>query len=158
MTELFNIQRKIHLDVRPLRAFAETLCEQVHEAFGSSFATALISDRRMKELNSLFRGKSETTDVLSFPHSPDQFDKSDALTQSSADAKTPKGVTPIFLGDIVISAEQAQRQAKSNRLSLEREIKQLILHGLLHLCGYDHERDKGEMNARELELRKKLKI
>src|SRR4051794_32835646 len=155
MTELYNVQRKVHLDVRPLRAFAEGLCDQVHEAFGSSFATALISDRRMKELNSLFRGKNETTDVLSFPHAADQFDKSDAAMQSGG---TPKGVTLTFLGDIVISAEQAQRQAKSNRLSLEREIKQLILHGLLHLCGYDHERDKGEMNARELELRKKLKI
>ena len=152
MTELYNVQRKVHLDVTPLQTFAETLCEHVHEAFGSTFAAALISDRRMKELNSLFRGKSETTDVLSFPHSADQFD---AL---AAQQKTPKSVALTFLGDIVISAEQAERQAKSNRLSLEREIKQLILHGLLHLCGYDHERDKGEMNARELELRKKLKI
>jgi len=156
MTELYNVQRKVHLDVRPLRAFAEGLCDQVHEAFGGSFATALISDRRMKELNSLFRGKSETTDVLSFPHAADQFDtRSEAFT---ADGGTPKGVTLTFLGDIVISAEQAQRQAKSNRLSLEREIKQLILHGLLHLCGYDHERDSGDMNKRELELRNKLKI
>lgn len=146
MTELYNVQRKVNLDVRPLRAFAEGLCEQVHEAFGSSFATALLSDRRMKELNSLFRGKSETTDVLSFPASHEVFE-----------VETPT-TTGVFLGDIVISAEQAQRQAKSNRLSLEREIKQLILHGLLHLCGYDHERDNGEMNARELELRKKLKI
>jgi probable rRNA maturation factor len=58
----------------------------------------------------------------------------------------------------VISAEQAARQAKSNRLSLEREIKQLMLHGLLHLCGYDHETDDGEMNGRELELREELGI
>ena len=145
MTELYNVQRKVNLDVRPLRAFAQTVCENVHEAFGGTFATALISDRRMKELNSLFRGKSETTDVLSFPANRESFEP-----------ETDGGNH--FLGDIVISAEQAQRQAKSNRLSLEREIKQLILHGLLHLCGYDHERDNGEMNARELELRKKLKI
>jgi probable rRNA maturation factor len=145
MTELYNVQRKVNLDVRPLRSFAETVCEDVHEAFGSTFATALVSDRRMKELNSLFRGKSETTDVLSFPANHESFEPA-----SNGDGH--------FLGDIVISAEQAQRQAKSNRLSLEREIKQLILHGLLHLCGYDHERDNGEMNERELELRKKLKI
>ena len=145
MTELYNVQRKVNLDVRPLRAFAETVCEHVHEAFGSTFATALISDRRMKELNSLFRGKSETTDVLSFPANRESFEPA----ANGGDH---------FLGDIVISAEQAQKQAKSNRLSLEREIKQLILHGLLHLCGYDHERDNGEMNTRELELRKKLKI
>ena len=61
------------------------------------------------------------------------------------------------MSDIVISVEQAKKQAKENKLTLESEIKQLILHGLLHLCGYDHETDKGEMNKRELELRRKLK-
>jgi len=141
MTELYNLQRKVSLDAAPLRAFALKLPENVHEAFGSTFATALVSDRRMKELNSLFRGKDSTTDVLSFPHEPDELD-------------------PVKnnLGDIVISVEQADRQSKENKLTLEREIKQLILHGLLHLCGYDHETDRGEMNSRELELRKKLKI
>jgi len=95
----------------------------------------------MKELNKFFRGKDTTTDVLSFPHEPDEFD-----------------VDKTNLGDIVISAEQAQRQAKENGLTLDNEIKQLILHGILHLCGYDHETDNGEMNARELELRDKLGI
>jgi probable rRNA maturation factor len=56
----------------------------------------------------------------------------------------------------VISAEQAKRQAAENGLDLADEIKQLILHGLLHLCGYDHETDNGEMDQRELELREKL--
>ena len=91
--------------------------------------------------NSKFRGKNSTTDVLSFPHEPDEFDPDKSN-----------------LGDIVISAEQAEKQAAENSLTLEGEIKQLILHGLLHLCGYDHETDKGEMNARELELRDELKI
>ena len=95
----------------------------------------------MKQLNELFRGKSTTTDVLSFPYESDEFD-------------------PVKdnLGDIVISAEQAAKQAAENGLSLEAEIKQLILHGVLHLCGYDHETDNGEMNALELELRDKLGI
>ncbi len=105
------------------------------------FAVAFISDRRMKELNHLFRGKDSTTDVLSFPHEPDEFDP---------DKNN--------LGDIVISVEQAQKQAEENGLTLEGEIKQLILHGVLHLCGYDHETDNGEMNARELELRENLGI
>ena len=95
----------------------------------------------MIQLNEMFRGKSATTDVLSFPHEPDEFDPDKDN-----------------LGDIVISAEQAQKQATENGLTLEGEIKQLILHGLLHLCGYDHETDNGEMNARELELRELLKI
>jgi probable rRNA maturation factor len=95
----------------------------------------------MKELNGLFRNTNTTTDVLSFPHEPDEFDPDRSN-----------------LGDIVISIEQAVRQAKENHLTLENEIKQLILHGVLHLCGYDHETDNGEMNARELELRDKLGI
>ena len=58
----------------------------------------------------------------------------------------------------MISVEQAQQQAVENGLTLEGEIKQLILHGLLHLCGYDHENDNGEMSERELELREQLGI
>lgn len=95
----------------------------------------------MKELNNLFRDRNVTTDVLSFPHKPDEFDP---------DKNN--------LGDIVISVEQAQKQATENGLTLENEIKQLILHGLLHLCGYDHETDNGEMNLRELKLREKIGI
>ena len=62
------------------------------------------------------------------------------------------------LGDVVISVEQAERQAREHGLTLDEEIAQLILHGLLHLCGYDHETDGGEMNALELRLRRRLGI
>jgi probable rRNA maturation factor len=96
----------------------------------------------MRELNNQFREKDKTTDVLSFPFEADEFDFSEEET----------------LGDIIISAEQAAKQAEENNLTFEREIKQLILHGILHLCGYDHETDDGEMNRRELELRESLKI
>lgn len=136
-----NLQRKLSLDSSSFAAFADQLLSSVKEASDRTVAIAFISDRRMKELNTLFRGKDSTTDVLSFPHEPDEFDPD----------KTN-------LGDIVISAEQAARQAVENGLTLEIEIKQLILHGLLHLCGYDHETDSGEMNTRELELRDKLGI
>lgn len=138
---IVNLQRKHVVDLSSLNAFANSLPELQEETKRTSFTTALVSDRRMKQLNELFRGKDTTTDVLSFPHEPDEFDP---------DKNN--------LGDIVISVEQAQRQAAENGLTLEGEIKQLILHGLLHLCGYDHETDKGEMNARELELREKLGI
>ena len=104
-------------------------------------AIALVSDAKMRRLNRNHRGIDRPTDVLSFPNQPDEFE-SDRVN----------------LGDIVISVEQAKRQAEENGLTLDCEIKQLILHGLLHLCGYDHETDNGEMNARELELREHLKI
>lgn len=135
-----NLQRKVKVQSDDFRSFVKA-CDSIDEAAGKTFSIAFISDRRMKELNQFFRGKDTTTDVLSFPHEPDEFDSD----------KTN-------LGDIVISAEQAQRQAKENGLTLDDEIKQLILHGILHLCGYDHETDNGEMNAREIELRDKLCI
>ena len=62
------------------------------------------------------------------------------------------------LGDVAVSVETAATQAKENGLTFENEIAQLILHGLLHLSGYDHEADNGEMNRLEIKLRRKLKI
>ena len=141
MVDVINLQRKIKIDASIFTAFVVTLRSAIKEIHEKSFSVALISDRRMTELNKFFRGKDSTTDVLSFPNQPDEFESDQAN-----------------LGDIVISVEQAKRQAEENDLSLECEIKQLILHGLLHLCGYDHETDNGEMNARELELREHLKI
>ena len=137
---VLNSQRKVKIEISVLTTFVDQL-KNLHEMQGRSMSVVFISDRRMKQLNSFFRGKTSTTDVLSFPHEPDEFDP---------DKNN--------LGDIVISAEQAERQAKENGLTLENEIKQLILHGVLHLCGYDHETDDGEMNTRELELRDKLGI
>lgn len=158
MPQLVNLQRKVQIKGADFLPFAKQLTDLV-EAANKEFSIAFISDRRMKELNNLFRGKNSTTDVLSFPHEPDEFEsKSDAFTRENDEGLTPEGVTHTYLGDIVISVEQAQKQAEENGLTLEGEIKQLILHGLLHLCDYDHETDSGEMNARELELRKKLKI
>ena len=96
----------------------------------------------MRELNRRWRRKPGTTDVLSFPASRMSLKRRKART----------------LGDVVISVEQAARQAKENKLTLDEEIAQLILHGLLHLCGYDHATDNGEMNRLELRLRRKLGI
>jgi probable rRNA maturation factor len=139
--DIVNLQRKVPLRSADFREFVPTLIAQVSEAQGKTFTVAFVSDARMEQLNSLFRGKEATTDVLSFPREPDEFDPE----QND-------------LGDIIISAEQAQRQCNENGLSLDAEIRQLILHGLLHLCGYDHETDEGEMNARELELRQLLSL
>ena len=141
MLEIINLQKKVRLELGEFKQFVKFCSKEIAEMSARNCAIALISDRRMKELNSFFRGKETTTDVLSFPHKPDEFDN---------DASN--------LGDIVISVEQAARQAKENGLTLENEIKQLILHGLLHLCGYDHETDSGEMNDRELALRERLGI
>ncbi|HMQ05121.1 MAG TPA: rRNA maturation RNase YbeY [Pyrinomonadaceae bacterium] len=159
MTDVVDLQRKVKLDLPQIRAFVERLPEMVPESGQGTFSVAFVSDRRMRELNMFFRGKDSTTDVLSFPHVPDEFvvsgpqDSRSVVENASPDTKIQD-----FLGDIVISAEQAARQAGENELSLDIEIKQLVLHGLLHLCGYDHETDDGEMDACELDLRERLGI
>jgi probable rRNA maturation factor len=162
MIDLVNLQRKVKLDTSEFRIYIGNLSSVVSEADGKTLSVAFVSDKRMTELNKFFRGKDSTTDVLSFPHETDDFLSERAeLSGGTSELEINPPVTTggsDFLGDIVISAEQAERQAKENKLSLENEIKQLILHGLLHLCGYDHETDGGEMNRRELDLRKKLKI
>ena len=138
---IVNVQRKLPINPRLFEPLVSLILSVISESANREFSVAFISDSRMKELNKLFRDKNSTTDVLSFPHEPDEFDP---------DKNN--------FGDIVISVEQAQRQAEENGLTLEGEIKQLILHGVLHLCGYDHETDNGEMNTREIKLREELGI
>ena len=98
----------------------------------------LTSDAMIRSLNRRFRGKNKVTDVLSFP----------------ADAAAP-GPEKIA-GDLAISVPTARRQAAKQGHSLSIEIKVLILHGLLHLAGHDHEADSGEMARRERLLRARV--
>ncbi len=141
MFEVVNHQRKIKLDVKSFREFSGKVFKIIPELKGKTATIAFVSNRKMRRLNKTFRGKNSTTDVLSFPFEADEFERDKDN-----------------LGDVVISVEQAQKQASENNLDLKSEIKQLILHGILHLGGYDHETDAGEMNRRELELRDKLEI
>lgn len=101
----------------------------------------LVSDGEMRKLNRRFRGKNETTDVLTF---------------GMDDEPDPSGLR--LLGEIVISLEQAARQARTERHSLPTEIRYLILHGLIHAFGFDHETDQGEMNALEITVRKAVSL
>ena len=141
MIEVVNRQRKLPIDRERWQAFVEKAWRVV-PADAQGVTVAFVSDRAMRELNRLWRHKQGTTDVLSFPAEQDEFERVEGPS----------------LGDVVISMEQAARQAKENGLTLDEEIAQLILHGLIHLCGYDHATDKGEMNRLELRLRKKLGI
>ena len=134
MIEVVNRQRRLQIDTEGWTAFAAKALAEIGKS-ESSATVAFVSDNRIRELNRQFRGIDKATDVLSFP------------------AEEPKN-----LGDIAVSVETAAIQAKENGLSFDEEIAQLILHGLLHLSGYDHESDNGEMNRLELRLRKKLGI
>jgi probable rRNA maturation factor len=141
MIEVVNRQRRVAVDEGRWRAFAERALK-VMPASGAGATVAFVSDRAMRELNRRWRGKRGTTDVLSFPAEQSEFERRAGAT----------------LGDVVISVEQAARQAAEHGLTFENEVEQLILHGLLHLCGYDHETDSGEMNRMELRLRRRLGI
>ena len=103
----------------------------------------LADDATLRRLNRTFLGKDKATDVLSFPAA--------VTTVFFGDPQAPE-----LAGDLAISLEMAARQAARFGHSLRDEVRVLLLHGLLHLAGFDHERDAGEMAARELELRQQL--
>lgn len=119
---------------------AESVLASVGESH-SELSLELVGDRRMRRLNRMYRKKDRTTDVLAFPmresHNP----------------------YPLLLGDVVISVPTARRQAKESGRSLGDELAALLVHGVLHLCGYDHERSAREavrMRRRETAIVKTL--
>ena len=99
---------------------------------------AFVDDEAMKNLNRQFRHQNRTTDVLTFPADETYGDPN-------------RRGRP--LGDIVICVDQARRQAADEKHSLSTEIRYLIVHGILHALGHDHEKDNGEMDALEIKLR-----
>jgi metalloprotein, YbeY/UPF0054 family len=141
MIEVMNRQRRRRVDAERWREFAAKALSAIG-AREESATVVFVSDRAMRDLNRRFRGLNKTTDVLSFPAERADFEEA----------------SEAGLGDVVISVERAEKQAAENHLGLEEELAQLVLHGLLHLCGYDHETDDGEMNRLELRLRRRLGI
>jgi probable rRNA maturation factor len=135
MIEVVNRQRSRKLHATPWFDRVAKMLEVIGKP-EACVTVAFVSDKKIRELNRQFRNVDKATDVLSFPSDSDDTE----------------------MGDIAISVETAARQAKQNGLTLNGEIAQLILHGLLHLSGYDHETDNGEMNRLELKLRRKLRI
>ena len=127
--EIASFTRQVLLALEKLDKLEEEITE---------VSIAFIDDDAMKELNQKFRNKTKTTDVLTFP-------ADDSYNEPSATGRP--------LGDIVISVDQARRQATDEKHSLSTEIRYLVVHGVLHALGYDHETDRGEMNALEVEVR-----
>jgi probable rRNA maturation factor len=121
------------LGKRDLNRFVASVAKAL--GLTGEFSVLLTGDERLRELNFQFRGKDKATDVLSFP-------------------SLPEAAEGDYGGDLAISLETAAVQAKEHGHSLQTEVKVLILHGLLHLAGYDHERDRGQMRRRETLLRK----
>jgi probable rRNA maturation factor len=136
---IVNKQKKVRLAPRPLEEFFRRTLRAT-KLKPDSVTVAFVTDAEITCLNRTYRRKNRPTDVLSFP------------AQSSLKGARKDG----FLGDIAIAPETARRYAKKNGRSLQSEICVLILHGILHLLGYDHETDRGQMDRIEHKLRRKL--
>ncbi len=128
--EIGAFVRKVLLTLEKLR--------RIDDGSVSEVSIAFVDDEAMRSLNRKFRHKASTTDVLTFPADDSYGDPSNSGRP---------------LGDIVISVDQARRQAPAEKHSLAVEVRYLILHGILHALGYDHETDRGEMEALEVEVR-----
>ncbi len=137
---IVNRQRRVPVAIHPLQLFYERVRSELGFA-PESVTIQLISDENMAQLNEAFRKKQGPTDVLSFP---------------ANGARPARGND--YIGDIAISPETARRNARRYSRSLPVEMRILILHGMIHLAGFDHETDHGEMERLERRLRKRLRV
>jgi len=144
-----NDQRGVRLAIKPLEEFLVKTRKEIGLE-PECVAVRLIGDAEMARLNETYRKKKGPTDGLSFP--AEDHGKAGTLAQQVRWAKGK------VLGDIAIAPAVARRNAKSLGRTLHEELKVLILHGVLHLLGYDHESDRGEMERIEMRLRKRLGI
>jgi len=162
---ILNKQKKVRLAAQPLREFLRKTQRELKIA-NSEITIAFVSDAEIARWNENYRKKKGPTDVLSFPATTGAIQKGQAKANGAKKAEilgdiatAPKtSEPPDILGDIAIAPETAKRYAKKNGRSLDAEIRVLMLHGVLHLMGYDHENDAGQMNRIEQKLRRKLGI
>ena len=137
---------RVHItwEKRPSQPSADALRRVINEILArvgrpdSEVHVLITDDARIRDLNQRYRHVDRATDVLSFPDGDEM----------------PSGLT--LLGEIVISLETAKRQAAELGHGELRELAELAMHGVLHLIGYDHENDRGQMNALEIELREEV--
>jgi rRNA maturation RNase YbeY len=122
-----NAQRKYKINRTRLIGHIETIMAELKQA-DSEISIMLVNDAKIKQLNRDYRNKNVATDVLAFPQDEDAVN----------DNGGP------LLGDVVVSVETSRRQAKEHCLSGDEEIILLIIHGTLHLLGYDHDRSAQE--------------
>lgn len=144
-----NHQRRMRLALQPLSKFAE----RVQRELGfpeQSVTICFVSDPAIARMNRKFRDKAGPTDVLSFPVRRRRARRPLSLTGARQRSRDP------YIGDIVISPETARRYAQKHSRPLTAELRVLILHGMIHLAGYDHEVDDGEMMRLERRLRRRL--
>jgi probable rRNA maturation factor len=144
---ILNPQREVRVARPPLESFLRHVKKEL--GCGKADVTVcLVSDAEIARMNEKFRKKKGPTDVLSFP----------AVTRRGLVSSRRRVQGGEYLGDIAISPATARRYAKKNGRTLASELRVLILHGVLHLLGYDHETDQGKMDRVERKLRKRFRL
>ncbi len=154
---VINRQRRIPVAIKPLEEFLG----RVRSALGLSrweMSVCLVGDATMARLNRAFRRKRGATDVLSFPVHGRQTRSQSSEAGRRGGFWRDRGDGRRYLGDIAISPETARRNARRFDRTLPQELRILILHGMLHLAGHDHEADHGEMGRLERRLRRQLEL
>ncbi len=150
---ILNRQRAVRVARRPLEVFLARVRKEL--GLGEADVTVcLVSDAEIARMNEAFRKKKGPTDVLSFPAGERRGPVSLRRARQRASQRDLRRGQ--FLGDIAISPSTARRNAKQLGRALPSELQILILHGVLHLFGYDHETDRGEMDRVERRLRQRL--
>ena len=147
---ILNRQRSVQVALRPLELFLARVRQEL--GIGEADVTVcLVSDAEIARMNQVFRRKKGPTDVLSFPAEERRRTGWPARRRGRAGRGKES-----FLGDVAIAPATALRNAKKLGRTLPSELRILILHGVLHLLGYDHETDHGEMDRAEKRLRRRL--
>jgi probable rRNA maturation factor len=164
---ILNRQRAVRVTRRPLETFLRRVENEMN--LGDSDVTVcLVSDAEIARMNEAFRKKKGPTDVLSFPAEKslrasagrgkkiytERAENTEGTEKSRARRRSR--TTEKYLGDIAIAPATARLYAKKNGRSLSTELRVLILHGVLHLLGYDHETDQGEMDRIEQKMRRRF--
>ena len=154
--QLQNPCRYPEAGARRLRPWLSPLVEELAPAAGS-FAVRFVSDREIRRLNARFRRRDRTTDVLSFPADlAAAAAGGEAVAPEPGDPGRSRFREPPHLGDVVISVPAARRQARRLGHGVGVELRVLLLHGVLHCLGYDHETDDGTMDRLERRLRRRF--
>lgn len=142
---VLNRQRRVAVAIGPLARFLERA--RVELGFpAEAVAVQLVTDAAMSKMNWTFRRKRGPTDVLSFPA---HMRGGRVTSRARMDGNG-------YVGDIAISPETARRNARRDSRALPEELRILVLHGMIHLAGYDHETDQGQMHKLETTLRRRL--
>jgi probable rRNA maturation factor len=157
-----NQQKLIKVTQRRIAGLLRKALQQLNLP-KAELSILFVGDRRMRILNRQYRGMDKTTDVLSFPMlSPEELKRGKpgvSCPEKSPASHIRASAPSLPLGDIVISLQRAKRQAEEQGVSLNEELTRLLIHGLLHLMGYDHEQSlylKRKMEKKEIELLMRL--